>query len=530
MPELTSRAFKTRLALREKPDQKRTVEGIAVPYDTETEIYPGFRETITTGAVKADEAGIKLFWRHDEPIGQIIEYRDEPAGFWIKAEISRTALGNDAATLLTDGVIDRFSIGFITNKCEDTETETGITRTCTDITVKEVSLVPFPAYPDAQIQAVREKDNTMPNPATAAPAVDDLRAEVTDLRAAVTALTDLQRSFTATMPKATPTPDQRSAGQFLKALANQDAQTIDVVNQLHARAYADTGTVTADAVPAPVWVGDLTRLIDNSSPLSGCFSAAALPAEGMTLEYSELDTNTIKAATQANEGDALPIGKVTLRSKTTPVVTCGGATSLSRQVIERSRVHILNTHMEALALAAAAHSAADFQGKFEAAVKAQTARAITTATQATALKWADISSIVIDAAAGYREQALTLDGLIIDLPTFKALAALTDADDKPRMVTAGSGDNQIGQLSVTDLSGRLVGVTVIPHLQSKPGGMGTGVNGTFFNTRALRTYKTNSLMLQDETILNLTKDFSIYWYQAVAAEIPAGLVPLKLGA
>ena len=36
------------------------------------------------------------------------------------------------------------------------------------------------------------------------------------------------------------------------------------------------------------------------------------------------------------------------------------------------------------------------------------------------------------------------------------------------------------------------------------------------------------MSLQDENVLNLSKDFSVYRYGAVADEIPAGVVPVKI--
>ena len=58
--------------------------------------------------------------------------------------------------------------------------------------------------------------------------------------------------------------------------------------------------------------------------------------------------------------------------------------------------------------------------------------------------------------------------------------------------------------------------------------MGEKIVGAFYSSLALRTYETPVVQLQDENILNLTQAFSVYRYQAVAPEIPAGIVPLKL--
>ena len=97
-------------------DDQRTVTGLAVPYDDEIELYEGMFESVAPGAFRAPDpsaTAMKLLWRHDEPIGLITEAEDTDDGLTITARISRTTRGDEAYALLRDGVIDRFSIGFV---------------------------------------------------------------------------------------------------------------------------------------------------------------------------------------------------------------------------------------------------------------------------------------------------------------------------------------------------------------------------------------------------------------------------------
>ena len=89
--------------------EKREVAGIAVPYEQMSNGEMFARNSVTL------DPEAKLMWQHDqaEPIGKIIEGRHTEAGFEIRATISKTARGLDAITLLEDGVINRFSVGFI---------------------------------------------------------------------------------------------------------------------------------------------------------------------------------------------------------------------------------------------------------------------------------------------------------------------------------------------------------------------------------------------------------------------------------
>jgi len=55
-----------------------------------------------------------------------------------------------------------------------------------------------------------------------------------------------------------------------------------------------------------------------------------------------------------------------------------------------------------------------------------------------------------------------------------------------------------------------------------------GARAVFANGRALRQYDSPLVNLQVENVLNLSKDFGVYKYGAVADEIPSAVVPVKV--
>ena len=134
----------------------RTITGLAVPYDTPTQLAPGFYEKIARGAVDLTTRPA-LFYRHGEPIGVVTNLVETEQGLEITARISDTRQGCDAATLAADGAITALSIGFFEREYVDSQDENGTTRTQTNIDLREVSLVPIPAYDQAQITSVRER-------------------------------------------------------------------------------------------------------------------------------------------------------------------------------------------------------------------------------------------------------------------------------------------------------------------------------------------------------------------------------------
>ena len=141
---------------------KREVAGIAVPYDTLNNGEMFARDSVTL------DPDAKLMWQHDqrEPIGKITEGRHTEAGFEIRATISETQRGLDAITLLEDGVINKFSVGFV---MRDSKMDDQRNRIVTDAFVREVSLVSFPWYSDASVTEVREDDTDPEIPDSASP-------------------------------------------------------------------------------------------------------------------------------------------------------------------------------------------------------------------------------------------------------------------------------------------------------------------------------------------------------------------------
>lgn len=499
----------------DKKKSKRSISGLAVPFNTPVTILPGFSEQIAPGAITPNPRGVKLFWQHREPIGAVTTCRETPKGLVIDAKISNTTAGRDAYELVKDGAISQFSIGFRERDYKDEKTGDGVLRTQTGIDLMEVSLVPFPAYETTEITEIRNNkgSNNMHEEELGA-----IRADIVDLKRALAG---------GIQPAGKQNQDRRSIGQVLKAIAAEDKTTIDAVNALNQR--ADNATVTTDAggTLKPAWVGFVQKLIDDANPLATLFASGSLPASGMSLEYGVIKENTVKVEEQAAELENLAFGKVALDTKTAPIKTFGGYTRLSRQAIERSPSNLLNITMQAMAIEAGKRSATYFAEQFATAVKGRAAAALSTAKKIETLAWGDLSGLILDAAAAFQDQGLNLDALVVDPGMFKRLATLTTPEDL-LMTVNGQGANQVGEINLTSISGNLAGLKVVPDLKATKDAYGTGIAGAFVNFDAMRTYKSGNVQLQDENIINLSKDFSVYFYQASVCEDERGIIPLKV--
>lgn len=502
----------------------RTLEGLAVPYERETKLGTGYYETIAADAYQPDGGvgSIKLLWRHGEVIGAGTA-TSSTEGVPIQARISQTSAGDDAYQLLLDGVVDSLSIGFIPLEYEETwDDDQNLHVRQKRIDIKEVSLVPWPAYDDAKVTKVREQTqkkegNKVDN--------DTLENELARLRNSVNEL-----RTTVAAPQAAPAVERRCAAEIVKALVAGDSQTLEDVNSIQARAWSGTTSASDPVATGPHWVNDLTRIYDQPDALKPLFAVGDLPAEGMRVDHTYLKTNSVTVNKQNNEGDDLVLGKVELQSASTPVGTYGGYTSLSRQTIERASVNVLQRHLEAMAVAAGAASRKALAAAWNKGLKDQETSALASPRAADALTWGSLVPLIVDAAAYFASQNLPLDGLVVNKPTFKALAALT-AGDRPLLAVGSDGSNTAGAVNLVGISGDLAGLKIICDLNAEATNVANIQKcvGGFFSRDAIRIYESGLVQLQATQVINLTDNYSVYRYAAYANEIQSGILPLKLG-
>ena len=153
------------------------------------------------------EKNLPLLYQHNEPVGKITA-TDADDGLHISARISQTPRGEEVLTLLRDGVLDSFSVGFQPKQSKRSEDGTVVR---TGAVLREVSVVTFPAYEGAQVAAVRSQDESEATVAeetvieTPAPVeVRDHTGDIAELRNEVA---DLDRRLTASPMVTVSEPD-----------------------------------------------------------------------------------------------------------------------------------------------------------------------------------------------------------------------------------------------------------------------------------------------------------------------------------
>lgn len=506
MTDMEVRSFEARLDA-----ETREVSGIAVPYGQVADIG-AYREQFAPGAIRSVE-DVKLFWQHSEPIGKILEGRDTEDGFEIRAMISDTPRGNEAYTLLKDGVINKFSVGFM--PVEQTRDKDLVTRTLVEL--REISLVPFPAFSGASVSEVREETpvSDVPTDTTQTKENNMDNSMELDVRAVQDEVAEIRRELdlvkTPSITVSSSETKFRSQGEYAKALVSGDSDAIDLFR----------AATSADAALRPAFVGFVNNLINSGRPTLAAFSINALPSTGLTIEYAKVNTNTVAIGKQTTENTALSEGAVALSTVSVNVNTYGGFTKISKQAIERSTVNYLDVAFQAMSLAYAKKMNTEFIAVL--AGLTWTGKTV----DASALTASAVMGAIADGAAYIATNTgLAPEFLVAGVTAYKRLVSIVDTAGRPVVQQVGTGDNIIGLANIPGLKGSILGLPIVvdPALDAK--------TAYLANSMALTTYESagTPTRLTVSDVTTLTDTYSVYGYAAFAVPFEGAIVKVNTGA
>lgn len=247
MTELT-RGFVADLEIRSDGDG-RTIHGIVVPYGQIARVRDGgkpYKESFQQGAfartLNNRRSPVKLLSQHDPstPIGRAVDMREDAAGLYGAFRVSNTAPANDQLELARDGVLDSFSVGFSPVK----STVRGDVTVRTEVALREVSLVTFPAYEGAAVAGIRSLDpasNALAQQLLTALAVADAQLDpIVDALCAADGALDMAQAVIAQI-LAVPDPDMVDEDEADPMLMNSTHLT-SLARKLDAAIGARNGT------------------------------------------------------------------------------------------------------------------------------------------------------------------------------------------------------------------------------------------------------------------------------------------------
>jgi HK97 family phage prohead protease len=326
---------------------RREISGVAVPYNVEATVASGQSVIIKPGALPVEGKAPRLFMYHDStmPVGVVTERVDTADGMMFTAKVSASSQGQDAMTLLAEGVIDQVSIGINPTRFSFNDEGTMIVEAADWI---ELSLVPVGAFGDAAAitevaasihQEPEEIGNTeQETPQEETPAMEN--APVVEAAA-----------VEATIPTA-PIPAQPkrefklpSAGEFMAAyhiggdtFKNLNAAVAEFAKTQRTPLQAAAGDVlttdTPGLLPVPL-LGPLVQDVNFLRPAVNAIGARAYPDGGASKTFIRptITTHT-SVGTQSTELSAASATTMVIAANTISKTTLAGQVTLSVQDID----------------------------------------------------------------------------------------------------------------------------------------------------------------------------------------------------
>jgi len=357
MMRFTSSTFSIDAAQDGSP--KRTITGIALPYNTEATVSGGQTVSFLPGSLPTEGKAPKLYMSHDasQAIGLVTERTDDETAMYFTAKVSTTALGDEALVLAADGVLDSVSVGVNPTKFSYNEDGVMIVEAADWM---ELSLVPQPAFSGATITDVAasiptSEDDLSNNTETAPDEPEPTESEETEV-SETPAPEVIQASALFAQPKrkfAMP-----SAGEYLAAMhaggdtfANVNAAYKEAVRDQQTALQAAAGDVlttdTPGLLPVPV-LGPLFQDLNFVRPVVSAFGARSMPnTPSKTFVRPTITTHT-SAATQT-EGSAVSATTMVIASNTVTKATVAGQVTLTMQDMDFTDPAAMNLILNDLA-------------------------------------------------------------------------------------------------------------------------------------------------------------------------------------
>ena len=326
---------------------KRTITGIALPYNTEATVSGGQTVSFLPGSLPTDGKAPKLYMSHDstQAIGLVTERADSPEAMYFTAKVSTTALGDEALVLAADGVLDSVSVGVNPTKFSYNEDGVMIVEAADWM---ELSLVPQPAFSGATITDVAAsiptlEDEVSNNTETAPDEPEPTESEETEV-SETPAPEVIEASALFAQPKRKfdlPTPGEYLAAMHIGGTTfdNVAAAARDyVASKQSAFQFAAGDVLTTDTpglLPVPVLGPVFANLNQAIRPVIAAIGARAYPDGGTQKTFIRPTWTThTSVATQSTELTAVSATTPVIASNVISKTTLAGQVTLSVQDVD----------------------------------------------------------------------------------------------------------------------------------------------------------------------------------------------------
>ena len=487
---------------------RRTITGIAVPYNVYATVSDGTQVQFAPGSLPVDGKAPKLYMYHDssQAIGILSERVDSPEAMYFTATVSNTRAGDEALVLAADGVLDSVSVGV--NPTEFKYDDAG-NMTVIAATWVELSLTPTPAFAGATItQVAASEPDTEPEteaePETEKETPMELEAEVIVPTAPIFA-------------QAKREPRLPNAAEFVVAMHKGGLEAANA-NKVWAdyRAYHKSdlefaNTETGDVpgiIPVPI-LGPVFADINYVAPLLSAVGTRAMPNNGTGSSFVRPTWTTHPTvAEQANEFDAVSSTTSVIASNVVTKSTFAGSASLSYQTISFTDPAAMAIIMQ------------DLAGQYLTAIDnfaCDNLLAAATSAGVWDLSTTDLMKSIYDAAVVTSAATNFLPTHIaVDPATWGKMGQLVDGSNRPVFPAIGapglSGQNSLGAGTAASWSGmNPLGLQIIVDNKFAAKTM------VIFNSNSFEIYRQDQGLLSVENPSTISRTMSVFGYAATFA-------------
>jgi len=323
---------------------RRTISGIAAPYNVPAVVSDGTSVVFRPGSLPVEGKAPRLFGYHraDMPIGVVTERVDTEQGMMFSAKISATTHGNDALVMAQDGTIDQVSVGVNPTKFSYDEQGTMIIEAADWM---ELSLVPIGAFGDmAPITKVAASIHQEPEEVVLNEEVTPVeeKQEMSEVTAPAVEATIPTAPIFAQAKKEFVLP---SAGEYMAAyhiggdtFANINKAVAEYTASKKTALQAAAGDVLTTDTPGLLPVPVLLPLVQDLNfirPVVEALGARAYPDGGASKTFIRptITTHT-SVATQSSELAAASATTMVIASNSVSKTTLAGQVTLSVQDID----------------------------------------------------------------------------------------------------------------------------------------------------------------------------------------------------
>jgi HK97 family phage prohead protease len=487
-------------------EERRTITGIAVPYNTFATVSDGTTVQFAPGSLPVEGKAPRLYMYHDstQPVGLVAERVDSPEAMYFTAKVSNTRAGDEALVLAADGVIDSVSVGVNPTEFKYDD-EGNMTILAADWV--ELSLVPTPAFAGATISQV----------AAEAPQVEEPKEEpkmetspaVVEETVIPTAPIFAQAKREPRLPNAFEFMAAIHKGGIEAANANKVWEDYRAYHKspIEAAAGDVTSTNVGGIVPLPL-LGPVFADINYISPLLTAVGTRAMPGGGTGATFIRPTWTTHPTvAEQAAQFDAVSATTSVIAANTVTKKSFAGATTLSYQTVDFTDPAAMAVIMQDLAgqyLRAIDNFACDNL------VAAASSDGVWDLTVADLLKSIYDCAVTTVAATNFLPTHIA-----VDPTTWGLMMQLTDDQKRPIFGYTGGGLNAFNAIGNGGINA---------FQNANPLGLQIVVDNNFaaktmviFNSNAYEIYRQDRGLLSVENPSTISRTMSMFGYAATFA-------------